>query len=76
VQKTEAVGQQFDYHMTDRHSNRTDAKDESLFAAMVCTFQITMILKKDVHKCSNGYSSFLFKEKNTTGIFTTETYFT
>ena len=40
------------YHMTDQVlSNRTDAKDESLFVVILCGLQIMMIiLKNDVHK--------------------------
>ena len=41
----------------------TETKYESLFAAIRCTLQIRMILKKMFIECNNGYNSFVFMMK-------------
>ena len=45
------------------HLNVTETQYESLFAAIRCTLQIRMILKKMFIECNNGYNSFVFMMK-------------
>jgi hypothetical protein len=61
VSRRPAVG----YHMiAQSHLNMTETQYESLFAAIRCTLQIRMILKKMFIECNNGYNSFVFMRKS------------